>query len=464
MIEQNYGVALLALGDLREARAVQVHAKERAHRLGLAYATRLVDGALACICYHSGEWDEARAIAERVIAAADSAATHGDTIDAHAVCGGWIWRRVTASWRHGTPRRRSRLHVRSASHSISFRRSGSKRRFTFDTAARWRERSCSRSCLTDGGSVLRSPRSRSPALQLPHASCRASGRPSSLQRRITRCPADGYRLRISLRLGAQMRRQPSTQTSVRCRTKRWPAPLCGTDDTVRGYPVRSNRYEGSEMGAGSKFDQPLTLIQDGHKVVACGPLRFHGCDVRAEVTIELVQPGHGRAVKTKMFPNRNFDDDRCDDLVGDEEDEWMMTATVEPEFMHSGLRSVGWGTPASSLLRRLAHSSSPTGSSHTSGVTALSRPCPGWATRTRTTSRLAGSSRQARNDPGKAGVQPNTGFRVKPSESRIGREQRSVPGRPWDSRLVPHWCRPPENACTQTPYPRTGSGRRKTAR
>jgi len=87
MIEQNYGVALLALGDLREARAVQVHAKERAHRLGLAYATRLVDGALACICYHSGEWDEARAIAERVIAAADSAATHGDTIDAHAVCG-----------------------------------------------------------------------------------------------------------------------------------------------------------------------------------------------------------------------------------------------------------------------------------------------------------------------------------------------------------------------------------------
>ena len=98
------------------------------------------------------------------------------------------------------------------------------------------------------------------------------------------------------------------------------------------------------MGAGSKFDQPLTLIQDGHKVVACGPLRFHGCDVRAEVTIELVQPGHGRAVKTKMFPNRNFDDGRCDDVVGDEEDEWMMTATVEPEFMHSGLRSVGWGS------------------------------------------------------------------------------------------------------------------------
>ena len=29
------------------------------------------------------------------------------------------------------------------------------------------------------------------------------------------------------------------------------------------------------MGAGSKFDQPLTLIKDGHKDVACGPLRFH---------------------------------------------------------------------------------------------------------------------------------------------------------------------------------------------
>jgi hypothetical protein len=100
------------------------------------------------------------------------------------------------------------------------------------------------------------------------------------------------------------------------------------------------------MGAGSKFDQPLTLIQDGHKVIACGPLNFQGCDVRAEVTIELVQPNHGRAIKTKVFPNKNFDKHRCEEAVGDDEDEWMMTATVEPPFMHSGLRSVGWGAAA----------------------------------------------------------------------------------------------------------------------
>lgn len=43
------------------------------------------------------------------------------------------------------------------------------------------------------------------------------------------------------------------------------------------------------MGAGSKFDQPLTLIQNGHEVVACGPLNFYGCDVSARVTIDLRQ-------------------------------------------------------------------------------------------------------------------------------------------------------------------------------
>jgi class 3 adenylate cyclase/tetratricopeptide (TPR) repeat protein len=86
MIEQNYGISLLALGDLQEARVVLVHAKERAQRLGLAYTSRLVDGALACLLYHSGEWDEARAIAVRVISEA-AGSTHGDAVEAHAVCG-----------------------------------------------------------------------------------------------------------------------------------------------------------------------------------------------------------------------------------------------------------------------------------------------------------------------------------------------------------------------------------------
>ncbi len=86
MIEQNYGISLLALGDLQAARDVQVHVKERAQRLGLAYTSRLVDGALACLMYHSGEWDEARAIAERVIAE-EAGSTRGAAVEAHVVCG-----------------------------------------------------------------------------------------------------------------------------------------------------------------------------------------------------------------------------------------------------------------------------------------------------------------------------------------------------------------------------------------
>lgn len=58
------------------------------------------------------------------------------------------------------------------------------------------------------------------------------------------------------------------------------------------------------MGAGSKFDQPLTLIEDGHKVIACGPLQFQAFDVRAEVTIHLEQDGRGKAVTTKIFQTR----------------------------------------------------------------------------------------------------------------------------------------------------------------
>ncbi len=86
MIEQNFGISLLALGDLQGARDVQVHVKERAQRLGLAYTSRLVDGALACLMYHSGEWDEARAIAERVIAE-EAGSTRGAAVEAHVVCG-----------------------------------------------------------------------------------------------------------------------------------------------------------------------------------------------------------------------------------------------------------------------------------------------------------------------------------------------------------------------------------------
>jgi class 3 adenylate cyclase/tetratricopeptide (TPR) repeat protein len=86
MIEHNYGVAVIALGDLQEARRAQLHAKARAQRLGLAYTSRLVDGTLGCLMFHAGEWDEARTVAERVIAEA-AGSMHGDTVEAHAICG-----------------------------------------------------------------------------------------------------------------------------------------------------------------------------------------------------------------------------------------------------------------------------------------------------------------------------------------------------------------------------------------
>ena len=70
-------------------------ANERARRLGLAYTSRLVDGALACVLAHSGEWDEARAIAERVISAT-AGSTHGDAVEAHVVCG-----RMDLAWSFG---------------------------------------------------------------------------------------------------------------------------------------------------------------------------------------------------------------------------------------------------------------------------------------------------------------------------------------------------------------------------
>ncbi|HEX2588145.1 MAG TPA: hypothetical protein VHL51_07760 [Gaiellales bacterium] len=112
------------------------------------------------------------------------------------------------------------------------------------------------------------------------------------------------------------------------------------------------------MGAGSRFDQPLTLIQDGHQVVACGPLRFFGCDVSARVSIDLKQqptrdrkrdvfrPGRGRATADGVFPNTNYSKKRCKEEVGGDEDEWMLTATVQPYPVTSQLSAVAWSGAA----------------------------------------------------------------------------------------------------------------------
>jgi hypothetical protein len=108
------------------------------------------------------------------------------------------------------------------------------------------------------------------------------------------------------------------------------------------------------MGAGSRFDQPLTLIQDGHQVVACGPLNFFGCDVSAHVSIDLKQkanqhpsqPGRGRATASGIFPNPNYNEESCDEPVGDDEDEWMLTATVVPYPVTSNTPASAWAGAA----------------------------------------------------------------------------------------------------------------------
>ena len=110
------------------------------------------------------------------------------------------------------------------------------------------------------------------------------------------------------------------------------------------------------MGAGSRFDQPLTLIQNGHRVVACGPLGFYGCDVSARVSIDLkqkadrhnYQPSRGRATASGDFPNPNHNDDEefCGEPVGDEDDEWMLTATVLPYPVTSATPASAWATAA----------------------------------------------------------------------------------------------------------------------
>ena len=96
------------------------------------------------------------------------------------------------------------------------------------------------------------------------------------------------------------------------------------------------------MGVGSRFDQPLTLISDGNQVVACGPLRFHGCDTHAEVIISLHQSGHGQAHASGTFVNTHFNTGQCEDEVGDIEDEWMLTAGVTPEAVGAHIRSAMW--------------------------------------------------------------------------------------------------------------------------
>ena len=85
MIEHNYGICLLALGDLDGAGGAQADAKRRASRLGLTYITQLVDAAQACLLYHSGDWDGAARAADRMIAQADEESSHGDAVEAHTL-------------------------------------------------------------------------------------------------------------------------------------------------------------------------------------------------------------------------------------------------------------------------------------------------------------------------------------------------------------------------------------------
>jgi hypothetical protein len=102
------------------------------------------------------------------------------------------------------------------------------------------------------------------------------------------------------------------------------------------------------MGAGSRFDQPLTLIEDGRKVVACGPLGFEENEVSAEVSIDLTQlPGRGdrmakpvvKASASGVFVNHKHDPDPDEE---DEEDEWMLTAAVVPKSVGKDIKSAAW--------------------------------------------------------------------------------------------------------------------------
>jgi len=100
------------------------------------------------------------------------------------------------------------------------------------------------------------------------------------------------------------------------------------------------------MGAGSRFDQPLTLVIDGRQVVACGPLGFVGCETHAEVATTLRQFCHGIATAHGTFVNPDYDEQRCEELVGvredKDEDEWMLTAEVRPEAVGRHISSASW--------------------------------------------------------------------------------------------------------------------------
>ncbi len=85
MIDHNYGICLLALGDLAGAGQAQADSKRRASRLGLTYITQLVDAAQGCLLYHGGDWDGAARAADRMIADGDRESSHGDAVEAHTL-------------------------------------------------------------------------------------------------------------------------------------------------------------------------------------------------------------------------------------------------------------------------------------------------------------------------------------------------------------------------------------------
>jgi hypothetical protein len=100
------------------------------------------------------------------------------------------------------------------------------------------------------------------------------------------------------------------------------------------------------MGAGSRFDEPLTLISDGRQVVACGPLGFFGNETHAEVAITLRQPGHGIVNANGVFANPAFNGKRTQKVVSsrgkNEDDEWMLTGDVRPDMVSVSILSAQW--------------------------------------------------------------------------------------------------------------------------
>jgi hypothetical protein len=94
------------------------------------------------------------------------------------------------------------------------------------------------------------------------------------------------------------------------------------------------------MGAGSKFEIPLTLLRDGDAVMACGPLGFDPADTHAEVSIHLVQPGHAQGRKTDTIGNVRHGGN-SGGFEDDEAAEWMFTIEAAHLVMTSALRAGG---------------------------------------------------------------------------------------------------------------------------